>query len=153
MTIRELAAMSGFKYVKHEPFHKKRVEGPGGLVCGSTEFKQAARNGKHVLPLTMNCPTGKTIKSVGFADWGKPSGTCGKFIVDGDCTSRNTTEPWVEKMCIGHNKCVLDPVHGSEHLVDSCPGIHKALIVQVRVIVIRSVCGVMWCGVMWCGVV
>ena len=74
------------------------------------------------------CESTATIDSVGFADWGTPSGSCGAFKAS-NCSSANQALAWVESLCLGKRSCTLKPY---PELGDPCSEPIKRFAVQVQ---------------------
>lgn len=89
----------------------------GGVVCGT-----ANQGGI----MTLACPYGQRISSVGFASYGTPSGTCGAFKL-GTCNASNAASV-VSEACMGKSSC---KVRASRYTFgDPCVGTAKRLYVQ-----------------------
>ncbi|GAV71938.1 Glyco_hydro_35 domain-containing protein/Gal_Lectin domain-containing protein/BetaGal_dom4_5 domain-containing protein, partial [Cephalotus follicularis] len=77
----------------------------------------------------LHCPSGRNISRVIFASFGNPVGDCGSYAI-GSCHSSNS-EAIVEKACVGKKSCSIaysNQYYGG----DPCPGILKALLVDVE---------------------
>lgn len=96
---------------------------PANPLCGTVTSPYA--------PVTLQCcGTGATIKSVDFADWGTPSGSCGSFHSDPKCTyGPAKVQAWVDKLCLGKQSCTLDALHA---LGDPCYQVYKTFAAQVE---------------------
>ncbi|XAR72703.1 Beta-galactosidase [Bertholletia excelsa] len=76
---------------------------------------------------TLTCPEGRVIKTVDFASYGDPFGSCGAFAV-GKCNDPNAKEV-VERQCLGKPNCFI-PLK-KNLFEDKCPEVSKTLAVQV----------------------
>ncbi|KAI8533177.1 hypothetical protein RHMOL_Rhmol11G0276800 [Rhododendron molle] len=94
---------------------------------GQMTVLEDVKSGAH-----LTCPDDKVIKSVDFASFGDPSGSCGNFA-EGKCTSPNS-ERVVAKYCLGKNSCSipLEREIFDDKSHDGCPDILKVLAVQAR---------------------
>ncbi|KAE9447372.1 hypothetical protein C3L33_20719, partial [Rhododendron williamsianum] len=94
---------------------------------GQMTVVEDVKSGAH-----LTCPDDKVIKSVDFASFGDPSGSCGNFV-EGKCTSPNS-EKVVAKYCLGKNSCSipLEREIFDDKSHDGCPDILKVLAVQAR---------------------
>ncbi|KAJ3678016.1 hypothetical protein LUZ60_001819 [Juncus effusus] len=75
----------------------------------------------------LSCPNGRIIKSVKFASFGNPSGSCGVFM-HGTCRYTNSVSV-VEKACLNVNNCEV-PLSEEKFGNDLCGGIVKSLAVE-----------------------
>jgi hypothetical protein len=89
-----------------------------GTVCGTA--KQGGT-------ITLACPSGQIISSVGFASYGTPSGHCGAFTASTCNASRSVSV--VSSVCIGKSTCRVS-ANGST-FGDPCVGTAKHLYAQV----------------------
>lgn len=60
--------------------------------------------------LKVVCPPGKKIKSVDFASFGMPTGTCGSYAVNPSCNAATSVSA-VQSVCLNQNNC--SPLYGS----------------------------------------
>ena len=79
---------------------------------------------------TLKCPSGQVVKSIVFASYGTPTGSCGAFKTS-SCNA-STSKSVVEAACLGKASCAV----GAANSVfgDPCAGIGKKLRIQ-------AVCG------------
>jgi hypothetical protein len=77
---------------------------------------------------TLNCPAGEVVKSVDFASYGTPTGTCGGFAKS-TCDASSTLQ-LVSNACVGKSSCMI-PVSNTT-FGDPCSGTAKQLDAQVR---------------------
>ncbi|KAK7283549.1 hypothetical protein RIF29_13131 [Crotalaria pallida] len=78
----------------------------------------------------LKCPNFKKIKAVEFASYGNPSGTCGNYAL-GNCNVA-AAKNIVEQQCLGKNSCSVTLESLSKNGKETCPGLVKALAIQVR---------------------
>jgi len=98
------------------------VQRTGGTLCGSAQEDFPAENTQ----VYLRCDPGTVVKSIDFASFGTPTGTCGNYQVS-SCNAAATTQ--VSDLCMGESSCYL-PV-SYEVYGDPCPGVTKTLAVQV----------------------
>jgi hypothetical protein len=92
---------------------------PGAnAICGTTKENAA---------LTLACPSGQSIASVGFASYGTPSGSCGSFAT-GTCNASASVSV-VSQACIGKASCSVTANNAT--FGDPCPYTAKQLVAQV----------------------
>ncbi len=87
---------------------------PGTSKCAQAdEFTSAG----------LSCPSGQTIKTISFASWGTPSGTCPNFV-KGTCHA-STSQSKVLSLCLNKPSCSVE----ADNAVfgDPCSGIGKKL--------------------------
>lgn len=77
---------------------------------------------------TITCPAGLVVRSVVFASYGLPQGTCGAFTKSATCHA-DTSVSVVESACLGKASCLV--VASNEVFGDPCIGEGKSLDVQV----------------------
>jgi hypothetical protein len=77
--------------------------------------------------VSLSCPSGQVIKSVAFASYGTPTGTCGSFAL-GSCNARTSTSV-VSTACLGKAACQLTPTNAL--FGDPCVNVAKHFAVQV----------------------
>jgi hypothetical protein len=100
--------------------------GGGGSTAGTSSMGVCAtadegRTG------SLACPVGQVVKSVVFASFGTPGGSCHGFTA-GACDAA-TSKTTVEAACLGNAGCAIaadDPTFG-----DPCVGTAKRLAVEV----------------------
>lgn len=89
--------------------------------------------------ISLACPTSEeTIKSVNFASFGNPTGSC-NFVL-GSCHAVTSTSI-VQKLCVGKSSCIVPPTSDGTTIVppsplaalfgDPCPGEEKHFAVSV----------------------
>lgn len=79
----------------------------------------------------LGCPTGETIKSVDFASFGVPLGSCSSgFSANATCDDHGTKKA-VEALCVGKSTCSIDAETKSFGHNDPCFNVTKKLAVQV----------------------
>ena len=64
---------------------------------------------------TLTCPTGLTVRSVTFASYGTPTGSCGSFATS-SCNGGNNDTKVVKNLCVGNASCSVfadDSVFGT----------------------------------------
>ena len=76
--------------------------------------------------LTLACPAGQTIGTIGFASYGTPGGTCGAFTL-GTCNATNSVSI-VSATCMGLQSCTVPATNGT--FGDPCSGTFKRLWAQ-----------------------
>jgi len=76
--------------------------------------------------MSLSCPAGTTMSSIGFASYGLPTGSCGNFF-QGGCHSQSSQSA-VEGICLGNSSCVVPATNTT--FGDPCGGISKRLFVQ-----------------------
>ncbi|HJX62889.1 MAG TPA: PA14 domain-containing protein, partial [Polyangia bacterium] len=77
--------------------------------------------------ITLACPSGQIISSVGFASYGTPSGSCGAFTA-GTCNASRSVSV-VSSACIGKSTCRVSA--NKSTFGDPCVGTAKRLYAQV----------------------
>lgn len=77
--------------------------------------------------LNLSCPAGMKVKSVDFASYGTPTGSCGAFAVSA-CNAANSKSV-VSQRCIGLASCSIKDF--DVNFQDACSGVMKNLAVQV----------------------
>lgn len=84
---------------------------------------------------TLTCPPGEPqqhIFRVIFADFGTETGNCSTgFNANPSCTTFNHSMALARQLCLGQASCVLDSTNDVWG-PDPCPGVPKALAVQVE---------------------
>ena len=102
-------------------------------VCGlASELPPSPQRGHIVFTsFTLKCAPGQQIKSIDFASYGTPTGTCGNFAINPKCNS-NVSLSVIKGLCEGKETCTV----GASNNVfktpgwDMCPDIVKHLWVQ-----------------------
>jgi len=82
-------------------------------------------------PVVLTCPMANdVIKTVVFASWGKPTGTCGAFVKDPTCDLAPASVNNVTTACVGMHTCTIVTTDTAPW-GDPCSGETKTLAVQV----------------------
>ena len=81
---------------------------------------------------SLKCPSGKKIVAIEFANFGNPTGYCGKFY-PGNCNS-SSTKGVVEKECLGKEECfvAVNRAMFDKKGKDACPDLAKTLAIQAK---------------------
>ena len=78
----------------------------------------------------LRCDAGSTIKSVAFASFGTPTGSCAsRNFADGNCSAKDA-EAIVAEACLGKETCAID-VSSQTFKGDPCSDVPKELAVRV----------------------
>jgi Galactose binding lectin domain len=84
---------------------------PGsGPLCASVPVSNYPSPASAVAPsLTITAPTGATISSIDYANFGNSTGVCGQFTV-GECSLYDDTTilSLIRTACVGKNTCSVD---------------------------------------------
>ena len=75
---------------------------------------------------TLKCPAGQMVKSIEFASYGTPKGSCGSYSVS-SCNSSKSLSV-VKSSCIGNASCAI--AASNNVFGDPCVGIRKKLVMQ-----------------------
>lgn len=92
----------------------------GGTVCASEEESES-------VTAYLKCDPNTYIRSIDFASFGTPTGTCGSFK-KGSCHAASS-QSVVEKLCLGRSRCSVGPT--IENFGDPCPNSSKRLSIQL----------------------
>ena len=89
-----------------------------GVICATADESSIA---------TISCPSGTVVRSIDFASYGTPIGSCGAFSRDPNCDSSNSMSV-VTSACLNEATCTVaaqNSVFG-----DPCEGTGKQLYIQ-----------------------
>ena len=97
----------------------------GSNLCGHLNGDANTNN----WTLSLSCPESSVIKSIDFASWGTPTGSCGNFKI-GKCHAANSMNVSKE-LCLNKNNCTIrvdiDTFNG-----DPCVNTVKQFDIQVQ---------------------
>ena len=113
----------------HDPLpHGRPYHGSSNVSAASASNRlcgTATENGS----VSLTCPSGQKIRSVAFASYGLPSGSCGSFAVSSACNASQSAAK-VSAACVGQGSCNVGANNGV--FGDPCYGKVKKLSVQVN---------------------
>jgi hypothetical protein len=103
---------------------------PGLCGCGVPEGTCSGGDSKCVTAVenataSLSCSSGQVIKSISFASYGKPSGTCPNFSI-GTCHA-SSSQSKVQSLCLNKPSCSVAASNGV--FGDPCSGVQKSLVV------------------------
>jgi hypothetical protein len=103
---------------------------PGLCGCGVPEGTCSGGDSKCVTAVenataSLSCSSGQVIKSISFASYGKPSGTCPNFSI-GTCHA-SSSQSKVQSLCLNKPSCSVAASNGV--FGDPCSGVPKNLVV------------------------
>lgn len=110
------------------------IDTPRGLLSGSWNCLQGNNTGTCGVfqehdTVKLDCGTESTIKSVDYASFGTPTGSCNNGFTDGNCSS-TVSKAVVEKLCVGKSSCTFDATTQTFG-GDPCFDVTKRLAVKV----------------------